>query len=193
MVSMTIVHISLANPYRQPLSLWDNYAKINIQTGRGELILSPLAAEYIEKLRSIAKSNGFEPGTPIIDLSGNVPGSLYVLDSYTPKNAWILSGQNDRSEYFSYLLSTIPCEEITRAWLLDDDAMDVIPIEPKILLESGLNIGTDYSLEGMAPFPKWFLKERYFVSHHFLFKPALEPDVALAACYKARGIAKPES
>ncbi|MDR2406341.1 MAG: hypothetical protein LBE27_08240 [Deltaproteobacteria bacterium] len=186
-ISMAIVHTSLAHPYRQPWWIWDNNAKISIQEGRGQLILSPLTSLYIEALRKIAIENGFKPGTPVIDLSGLIPGSIYVLDGYTPKNAWILAGRNDRTDYFRYLISTIPCEEIVNTWLLQDDTVDAEPINPKILLESGLDIDTDYRIVGKVYFPKLFEYNAFYVGHHFLFKPTKNYDEALAACNKARG------
>ncbi|MDR2406340.1 MAG: hypothetical protein LBE27_08235 [Deltaproteobacteria bacterium] len=189
-ISMAIVHTSLAHPYMQPWGIWDNNVKVSIQEGKGKLILSSLVSEYIKDLRKIAKDHGFKPGTPVIDLSGLAPGSIYVLGGYTPKNAWITSsaiGLADKTEYYRYLISTIPCEEIVNTWLLYDDLVYGISINPRILLESGLDIETDYNVVGSTSFPKWIRTGGYVVSHHYLIKPAKNPDETLAACYKARG------
>jgi hypothetical protein len=185
---MAITHTALAIPYRQPYSIWDNNAKTSIQEGKGELILSPLTADYITKIRDFAKSHGFEPGTPIIDLSCLALGTIYALNSYTPKNAWITSGSNERTEYFRYALSAIPCEEIIKTWVLLDDGSAIFPIQPELLSESGLDIEKDYVLVGRVAYPKLFRPNRYTISYHYFFIPVKNPDDALADCRKARGI-----
>jgi hypothetical protein len=191
-ISMGIIHTTLARPYRQPYPIWDNNVTISIQDGKGQLILSPIVAGYITKIRAVAKSHGFEPGTPIIDLSALIPGTIYVLDGYTPKNLWIIGG-NDRTEFYKYLFSTMPCEEITKAWLLWDETLRKESINPTILLESGLDPESDYSVIGKVLFPKWFNVDGYYLAIHYLFKPAKNHDLLLTACYKARGISKPEN
>jgi hypothetical protein len=186
-ISMGIVHTTFAFPFRQPAPLWDNDARTSIQENKGELILSKVMSDYVVGLRDIAKKNGFEPGFGVIDLSGNSIGSIYVLDSYTPKNAWIAADLRDKTDYFRYVLSTIPCEEIIKAWLLFDDSVVAVTINPKILLESGLAIETDYIVVGSIPFARWFrFGNRYYISQYYLAKPIKNPDEALAACYNAR-------
>jgi hypothetical protein len=183
--------MSFAFPYRQLTPLWFNNVKVTIQEGSGELILSKQFADYIIELRRIAKENNFLPETPILDFSGLFPGTLYALNSYTPKNAWIVTAKNDRTKYVSYVFSTIPCEEITRSWILYENPFDVLPINLLVLEESGINLNTDYSLIGIVKYPRILNPNKgILMTEHYLFKPIKDYNEAVVSCYKARDLSQ---
>jgi MFS family permease len=191
-ISIAINHMSFAFPYRQPRPIWANNVKINIQEGSGELILPQFIAKYIDDLHKVAKITNLIPDTPMIDLSGRLPGTLYVLNSFIPKSSWIISGINNRNKYASYIFSTIPCEDITKSWLLIDDDVYEIPFDPMILKESGIDANTDYELVAVIKNPKYHTDNTVTYSNHYILKPIKNHDDAISSCLKARNLSHPE-
>jgi hypothetical protein len=191
-ISIAINHMSFAFPYRQRRPIWANNVKINIQEGSGELILPEFTAKYIDDLHKVAKTINLIPDTPMIDLSGRVPGALYILNSYTPKNSWIIGGLNDRTKYVSYIFSTIPCEDITKTWLLIDDDVYGIPFDQAILQESGIVTTTDYKLVAAIKNPKYHTNNTVTYTNHYILKPIKNHDEAISSCLRARNLSSLE-
>jgi hypothetical protein len=185
---MCVIHSSLANPYRQPIDLWSNDVEIEIQEDKSYLKLSDPLANYVIQLRKAAYNNGFSPNTPVIDLSGHVPGSVYILKGYTPNFPWIYSAYPGAEAFHKRAFSTITCEEIARAWLIVDDKPMFHPISPHLLLESGIDIHSDFSLVGTATFYSSFANQGSHISEHFLLKPIRHTNDAIAACHKTRSV-----
>jgi hypothetical protein len=191
-VSIGIVYSSLKHPYRQPLDLSKNDALINLTEGNSPLYLSDDRAKYILDLRTAAKNFDFKKGSPIIDLSGRVPGAVFALSGYSLGYLNLSPVLLTDDKYFYKIFSSIPCEEMADSWLIYDERPLRKPIDPGVLLNSGIDLSSDqyYIVAGKATFTSDYSEKGYYQSSHLLLKPIRDHETATEACLKARSEAK---
>lgn len=118
MIVVLLLQIGFKDPYRQvgPISMNENAVEIGQQGSR--LILSDEYAAYVRKAVESARSAGFEEETPVIDLSGQSPGILYVMRAENIGQAWTIGGYPGSFKLAAEALSLVPCEKIAKAWVL---------------------------------------------------------------------------
>jgi hypothetical protein len=113
-----LVSIGIDYPYRSFVSLRHQANAAEIGERRSVLKLTAESADYLAKLREAAFRNGFLPDTPVLDLTGRHPGSVFALGGTAPGLAWILSGFSGSVEMVRLALGSVSCDELARAWLL---------------------------------------------------------------------------
>jgi hypothetical protein len=146
-----------------------------------------MVARYLLTLHQNAKNVGYLPGTPIIDLTGRVPGALYALGGYTPKAFWLNSINPGSNRYAMRALLRIPCEDITKAWIIWEKNPPVRPLDPKILSPSGITFPDDFDTVAGTIYPSEFWKDKLYSRPQYLSKPNRDPKEALQVCLAARG------
>ncbi|HRL26760.1 MAG TPA: hypothetical protein PLG97_04510 [Alcaligenes sp.] len=142
-----LLQTGLERPYRQPGPLHLNETALEIGPQRSTLILSSSYADYLSAAIKIAYDAGFQPQTPVIDLSGQSPGVLYALGAYSIGQAWMIGGYPGSPDLAKAALLPTPCQNIAAAWLL------VEPTGPRhlpttLLSELGMNFPQDYERVG---------------------------------------------
>ena len=93
-VSADVIARSVAEPYRLATPIWGQTDRVAIRDSG--LRVDPQAARYLQTLKQAASNNGFSDGTPVLDLTGRSPGTLYAIGAKSPGAAWLtrwLSGQ----------------------------------------------------------------------------------------------------
>jgi hypothetical protein len=129
-VTATLLQTGLEHPYRQTQPLRLNASPLEIGLQRSALVLSEAYAEYIASAVAAARKAGFEPTTPVIDLSGQSPGILYALGAENVGQAWIIGGYPGSLKFAELALARTSCEKIAAAWLLfEQDGPRSIPTE----------------------------------------------------------------
>lgn len=178
-----LMHLSQQAPYRQPEPLWENKSEIIVGTEHGRLLLSEKYHSYIKHAKTAATEAQFQPGTPMIDLSGHSPGMLYALSATSIGQPWTVGGYPGSLNLAKEALGLVTCSDIAQAWILTEPgASTQIPNE---LLESlGGDLDKDYELVAT------WNSENYVASSRvqMLWKPLRSIIEASGACGKARSV-----
>ena len=117
-VTVMLLQAALEHPYRQPQSVKRQDALISIGPQQSQLIVSKEYASYISQAVQAADRSGFEPGAPVIDLSGQSPTLLYAIGAENIGAAWLIGGYPGSLSYAKAVLGRVSCEKISKAWLL---------------------------------------------------------------------------
>jgi hypothetical protein len=182
LASALVVVASVEHPMRQPQSLRLHTERTEVGRPGGELILSPDFAAYIRGFQRLAASGGFVENTPVLDLTGRSPGTVYAIGGTSPGTAWFLGGY-ERSDAFAIAaLQQAPCDQIAVAWVITEpEGPNALPAS--VAARHGMALDRDFQDLGTvatttAQFP---------TSHdQHLLKPTRTPEEARAACETAR-------
>lgn len=138
-ITATVLQSGFENPYRQPHPLRLNSSILEVGPGNSRLVLSQGYSDYIINVVSVARKAGFEAKTPVIDLSGQSPGIVYIIGAESIGQAWIIGGYPGSLKFAQAALSNTPCEKISLAWILFE------PNGPRsIPIEAMLSVGVDF-------------------------------------------------
>ncbi|MEX1031733.1 MAG: hypothetical protein WDZ30_00090 [Cellvibrionaceae bacterium] len=181
-VTATLLQTAFEQPYRQPQPLRLNDTAQEIGTQKSTLILSASYATYIDRALTTARDAGFEPATPMIDLSGQSPGILYALGAESIGQAWTIGGYPGSLNLAKAALSRTPCEQIAMAWVLfEPDGPRSIPTELMSRLGAAFperyeQVGAWSTAEGAGGYPSRIQE---------FYKP-IAPTQTLTACQALR-------
>jgi hypothetical protein len=182
LVSTGILYVSMENPYRQaqPLRLQTSAAEIGRDKSR--LFLTKDAALYLQELHRLSNENGFSAGSPMLDLSGASPGSLYAIGARSLGAAWAIGGYSGSNDFVAAALNLETCEAIAIAWILTEPGSKDA-LSPDLLRRFGIEIARDYLDVGSIESTRDFAPTRF---QQRLLKPARSSEVARLACDDAR-------
>ena len=141
--TVLLLNPSIESPYRQPQALRLHDQAMVVGTEGSLLVLSKGYAEYLRAAVSGAKAAGFKADTPVIDLSGQSPTTLYALRAENLGQAWVVGGYPGSLKLATAALKRVSCEKIAGAWLLvEDKGSRSIPNE--LLASVGANVTEHY-------------------------------------------------
>jgi hypothetical protein len=161
-VLMVLVH-AIQKPYRINGPLWQQTEWISSATRERVVKVDPATADYFRTLLTGARSAGLQVGTPIIDLSGMGPTTIYMLGGEPVGFAWINGGYPGSRNVAFHALSTVPSAELRRSWILSaPGGHGHLPTD--ILNDLGLEFPDNY--EEVARAPTSFMNEG-----HILWRP----------------------
>ncbi|WP_143570995.1 hypothetical protein [Tessaracoccus sp. ZS01] len=132
-----------APPRQEPLEAQDRALDL---AGHGQIYLSPDMSRYLEAVAVGVAAEGFVPGTPVLDLTGESPGLIYHLQATATADSWVIGrypGSRDRLALELNLHTE--CSVIGDSWLLVSPG-GVRRIDPEVLGEVGLMFPDDYRL-----------------------------------------------
>lgn len=146
-VTALVMQSAYQNPYRQPQPLAGNATRVD----GGEVGMTPLLsrdiAVYLQNAIQTADKAGLTAGTPIIDLSGRLPGLVFLLNARSLGQAWLIGGYSGSLNLAAGSLALTSCEEIAQAWLLvEPDGPRSIPMD--LISTYGADFVSDYRLVG---------------------------------------------
>ncbi len=147
LIAVSILCAGLQSPYRQPQPLALNDYSIEVGRPGSILVLSRDFGRYYADFRGAATGAGFQPGTPMIDMSGLAPGVLYAIGAVNAGQAWMLGGYPGSNDLAVAALGKAPCAQLATAWLLVDDESRGA-LSPEVLASFGANRTTDYGPAG---------------------------------------------
>jgi hypothetical protein len=116
-VLIVLVH-AIQKPYRVNGPLWQQTEWISSATQERVVKVDPATANYFRTLQTRARSAGFQVGTPIIDLTGGAPTTIYMLGGEAIGLAWFNGGYPGSRDLTLHILSAVPGAELRRAWIL---------------------------------------------------------------------------
>jgi len=161
-VLIVLVH-AIQKPYRMNGPLWQQTEWISSATQERAVKVDPTTADYFRTLQTGARSAGFQVGTPIIDLTGIGPTTIYMLGGEPVGQAWINSGYPGSRNLTLHVLSAVPGAELRRAWILISPGGHThLPTD--ILNDIGLAFPDDYEEVAHA-------RTSYLNEEEFLWRP----------------------
>lgn len=183
-IALMIITASVESPYRQPQALRLSENKVEMADGKSTLLLSDGYATYLDTLMALAGRAGFWPGTPVIDLTGQSPGSLYALGASIIGQAWTIGGYPGSEKLAGFMLSNVSCDQLAKAWLLYEPK-GPRRIDPAVLNTFGANLERDFRSVGPVDTPPGaggYSEPR----SQYLLKPVRTFDDARASCALGR-------
>jgi hypothetical protein len=187
MVILTSIMIETwRKPYNQLSSLWDADIPVEVPENRGKLRMPGYQALFFESIYEILHRAEFQPGTPVIDLSGRLPGVTYAMGGYLPNAAWVPPNYTGSHQAFAFALSRLTCLELASAWVIKYATPWPYHYDPNILLTAGLEYQKHYQQVGVARLPV-DVQYPYFVYTDLLFlKPKADWPERVKSCVASR-------
>jgi hypothetical protein len=128
--------------YRQDSYIWDMDRRTSIRFGAETVLLTDNYSEAFTALQNAALDNGMQADMPIIDMTGNSPGLVYVLNGRAYAYPWMAGDYEGSEELARMTLSYWSDDLIKEAWILSSDGPRELP--KTLLIERGLNFPEDY-------------------------------------------------
>jgi hypothetical protein len=113
----SIVYV-VHSPFRLTGPLWTQTEWVSSATEHRMVKVDPATASYFHTLLTEGRTAGLRIGTPVIDMTGTAPSTLYVLGAEAVGLAWIAGGYPGSRALASYALSQVPRDTLLRSWIL---------------------------------------------------------------------------
>ncbi len=120
LISFLIISTAANNPYRQPNSVIQNKNLVSNIPKLSSVRLNPDYADSLTGLSRRLNYAGFEINTPVIDLSGQSPTLIYLIDGLSLGNSWLIGGYPGSVKVAQKQLSAVSCLDLGRAWILEE-------------------------------------------------------------------------
>lgn len=182
LVSTGVLYSAMESPYRQAQPLHRQTIAIEIIPGKSRLFLSDEAATYIRALQQLSIANDFRAGTPVLDLTGASPGSLYAMRARPLGFAWLFGGYPGSTDFLRAALDDETCEAIAVSWVLTEPSAPA-KFSHEMLRQFGIDIATHYVNVGSISSTRSFSPQNF---EHHLLKPVRSPEVSRLACENAK-------
>jgi hypothetical protein len=178
-LTSAVIASVVANPYRQVVPMFDQHIATRVGPS-ATLELAPDFARAIDGFRDAAYSAGFTRGTPVLDLSGQMPGLVFAIEGAAAGAPWIIGGYPGSDDVARRTLSRTSCSTLAEAWLIQEPA-GTRQIDPAVLTEVGASLDdwTPVTFETITTIPD---TERSII----LLQPTGSPEERRARCDAAR-------
>jgi hypothetical protein len=124
-----------AATYRLGTGLIEQTRPLVVGPGHATILVDPAMQNEAERMRSTARAAGMVAGDTLIDLTGDGPGWLFLLDARPPGAAWLIGGYPGSRPAALASLRRLPPTTLRRSWVLSsDDNPRVIDHSPRWLL-----------------------------------------------------------
>jgi hypothetical protein len=119
-VSASAIVIAWAHTYpqRQLAPLWAQHELIAVYGHEASLRVDPLTAAYFRTLRSAAQGSGFSRRTPVIDLTGIGPVTIFALGGRAIGGPYMFGGYPGSATFAQKSLGLVPRQSLEQAWVL---------------------------------------------------------------------------
>lgn len=143
-VVMLVINASAHAPYRQLTPLLDMSSRIEVPRGSSStLVAEDDIAGLIREFQGAAAAAGMQPGTPVLDLSGESPTLLFALDATPVGAAWVIGGYPGSQELASTQVRRTSCTTLAAMWLIDAPG-GARSIDEMVLADAGLDATVDF-------------------------------------------------
>ena len=110
---------------------------------------------YLSSLKDAAIESGFRDDTPIIDMTGASPGTVFAIGGRSLGVAWFLGGYEGSNEYAKAVLSDGSIHALRQAWVLTENEGSR-KLDDNLLEVIGKDIARDYILVTQAVLPSGY-------------------------------------
>lgn len=167
-VAVSVIQ-TIGNPYRQAPGYFNQFSLAEIGPEKTKVFVSEDFGEFIKSATKQASLAGLKPDTPIIDLTGESPGVVYLLGAKSISQPWLLGGYAGSDSFVTEVLKNSKCQQLNRAWVLMTTENDRF-VSQNLLHTVNLNLDDQYELAA-----SWLIPSGYGSSGEayvqYLFKP----------------------
>jgi hypothetical protein len=139
----TVLSWAQSHPQRQVAPLWQQTEPITVLNRGSSLWVDPATAKYFNTLSGAMTQNGFSPGTPIIDLTGGSPATIFVLGGRAIGWPSLLGGYPGSQTLANRTLRMVSRGDLNRAWILSSPDGHA-RLHESLLAELGLTFPVQY-------------------------------------------------
>jgi hypothetical protein len=164
LLSIIYITIDSLTPFAHSEPIWAMEHHLSIRGGTQTLIVGDEMARYIHRGQLMATIGGFEPDTPVIEMTGHAPGMTYVLGGRAYGFPWLLGGFPGSDPAAVYILKQWEPHHLEDAWVVTVEGKGEHPLSLSVLEEVGLNFPDDYTPVGALSYPR-------NIEVHTLWKP----------------------
>jgi hypothetical protein len=132
-------------PYRQTGPLRENTHAISMRPDGPRLWIKSDFHAYLSQVQEATRQAGFVAGTPMIDLTGHYPTTLYFLQARAIGLAWLCGGYPGSEAMTTAALDRVPPDILHQAWILTEP-QGPRKLPPSMLRRYGINLETDYAI-----------------------------------------------
>ena len=183
-VSVLLLQTGMDAPYRQTQALKLNDRAVEVGRPGSTLLLSSSFAEYLSDVTNNANAAKFQQNTPMIDLTGRSPGTLYALNADSVGQAWMIGGYPGSLRLAEFALKSVSCEKLAVAWLLSEPS-GPRSISTSVLTTFGANLSASYQRAGSWSAPAGIGGHNKEIEQ-ILWRPSRPPETAIEACIATR-------
>ncbi|MDT0183375.1 hypothetical protein Q9S36_24615 [Microbacterium sp. ARD31] len=180
LLTAAVIASVVTNPYRQVVPTFDQETATRVGPS-ATLRLAPDFARAIDGFREAAYGAGFTAGTPVLDLTGQMPGLVFAIEGRAAGAPWIIGGYPGSDDVARRTVSRTSCSTLAEAWLIQEPA-GTRQIDPAVLSELGASLD-DWTPVTSQTFTTIPGTERSVT----LLRPTSSPEDRLAECEAARG------
>jgi hypothetical protein len=173
----------IENPYRQPNSLFKNELKAPLGIFLPGIKIPESYQIYFQQVSDTVKTSNYKFGTPVIDMTGFSPLTLFSIRAEVLGSAWLIGGYAGSNEFALETLLSIDCEKLSKSWLLVEPE-GPRSINEAVLSELGLSFPENYRLQG-----RWLTPENSSgnkSSRTQLFYSPVNSTIGLTECQISR-------
>jgi len=106
---------ALQAPYRLAGSIPMQTEPVTIAGGR--LFVDLETAQWLDSIKAAAQNEGFVPGTPLLDLTGRMPGLALIIGAKSLVHPWIYAGYPESQEALVVALQRMDQRALESSWL----------------------------------------------------------------------------
>ena len=115
---------SLSEPsstYRLRVGVMDQRSPVRVGPVGDALLVDATTRDDIEALVRSMREAGYRPGEPVLDVTGDGPGLVYVLGGRPVGVAWLIGGYPGSEQAASLVFDSVPADTLRHAWVLSAD------------------------------------------------------------------------
>ena len=182
MLCALLLGLGVAHPYRQPGPATAFAA--DIRAGRSILRVDAGFARQVAEILGQTRAAGYHASTPIVDLTGQSPGLVYLLQGVAPGQPWLLGGYPGSHRAAKAALALADCSALAEAWLIVEPGGQRA-LGDDVAIAFGADRKHDYAVAAT-----WHTTPGYRdgapVRRQWLLRPTRSAAAAQAACTVAR-------
>ncbi|RWO23249.1 MAG: hypothetical protein EOS10_33970 [Mesorhizobium sp.] len=182
LLTASVINDSIVNPFRQVKDL-RSYTAVMPMPGGGKLVLSESLHHYLATARAQARAAGLEVGTPVVDLTGDSPSLLYVLEARALGLPWLMGWFPGSSAVAVETLGLENCADLAKAWVLIEPEGRYHPDQASVMASFGARQADYATAATLDPF---VVDGDYRIDRQFLFKPVRSAASAEQSCRETR-------
>lgn len=181
-LTASVISDGMLNPFHEVKDM-RAYTAVMRMPGGGKLVVSESLHHYLATARAKARAAGLEAGTPVIDLSGDSPGLLYVLETRAIGLPWQMGWFPGSNAVAVDTIGLEDCSDLAKAWVLVEPESQYHLDHASVMASFGAG-NADYV--AAATFDPLFVNRDYRVGRQFLLKPARPAAPAERSCREAK-------
>ncbi|MER8576400.1 hypothetical protein NKG99_31680 [Mesorhizobium sp. M1409] len=181
-LTASVINDSLLNP---PWDMRDlrSHTAVMPMPGGGKLVIAESLQNYLATARSKARAAGLEAGTPVVDLTGDSPSLLYVLETRALGLPWLMGWYPGSNAVAVEAIGLEDCSDLAKAWVLIEPERKYHLDQARVMASFGAG-SADYV--AAATFDPLIVNPDYRIGRQFLLKPIRPAAPAEQWCRQAR-------